>query len=97
MAAQTEWNIGKYRIRVIRKTRRINIEDTETGETVSVLQGGTDIQSEWDFQTDELQPGIIRFIGTEVWLDTGEVDRGIMRVGFSGLGLAFQVNLNPGN
>ena len=97
MAAQTEWNIGKYRIRVIRKTRRINIEDTETGETVSVLQGGTDIQSEWDFQTDELQPGIIRFIGTELWLDTGEVDRGIMRVGFSGLGLAFQVNLNPGN
>lgn len=96
LAPRAEWLIGDYRMVVIRKTRRINIEHTDSGETVSLLHGGTEIQSDWDFQTNDNHPGIVRFTGLDLWLDTSAVAAGVIRIGIARLGLAFQVDIRSG-
>ena len=93
LAPRSEWSVGDFRIVVIRKTHRINIEHRETGETVSILQGGREIQSDWEQRVDSTCPGIVRFDGVELWLDLGGIDHDTVRVGFARLGIAIQVNL----
>lgn len=93
---KVEFMFGDFKISVTRKTQRINIELTETGDSIAIKQGGQDIASDWPINIKE--DGCIYVEGTPLWINHQAYHQeNRISLGHDSLGLIINIDLSKTN
>ena len=93
---KVEFVLGDFKITLIRKSQRINIEHTETGDITVIKEGGAAITGDGTIKRDD--NGFITYLdNTHLWLDNSRyAGEKILRLGESQLGLVLEMDLSKG-
>lgn len=88
-----ELMLGEFKLSIIRKTQRINIELVETGDNIAIKNGGSDIKGDWS--TRSTPDGYVYIEDTPLWVNPVNYQQTqSIELGHDLLGLTLSIDLS---